>query len=263
MAEPSRPTVKRLFALSGNICAFPSCSVPMVEDSGTVTGEICHIHAQSKGGPRYEASLSVKKRHEFENLMLLCGRHHKVIDSEEAIYTAETLRELKSVHESAAGRPESEQDNFYAQILLNAFKSIHIEANSGNVAINSPGSIQGQNVTVRTSSKSVKIEPPPESLGAHPVYSRYITYLIQRYNKFASAEPNRKSKFSYGAISKNIESRFGAPWKLLGSEYSAEVIAYLQKRIDQTRQARTNKGKGYCAYSSLEEYIEKYGAKVI
>ncbi len=81
MAEPAEQTVKRLFALSGNICAYPGCEVPIVERNGVVTGEICHIKARKPGGPRFDAIQSEKDRHEFGNLILLCGRHHKIVDA--------------------------------------------------------------------------------------------------------------------------------------------------------------------------------------
>lgn len=263
MSEPTKQTIKRLFALSGNLCAFPGCSLPMVESAGTVAGEICHIQAKSKGGPRYNASLSIKDRHAFENLILLCSHHHKIIDTQTEIYTTETLIELKCIHESAVGRPEKNEDNFFAQLLLNAYKIIRIENNSGNISINSPGSIQGENVTVNTERKKVSIEAPPGSLGADPVFSKYIAHLISRYNEYASKESNRKTKFSYGAVSKNVEDKFGARWQLLGVECGQEVVSYLQGRINKTKIARINKGKGYPAYSSLKEYIQKYGAKGI
>lgn len=259
MAEPTRPTIKRLFALSGNICAFPGCSIPIIESSGTVTGEICHINARSKGGPRYKSSLKIKDRHAFDNLILLCSRHHKTIDTEEKIYTTETLKELKKIHEAAAGRPETTKDNFQAQVLINAYKAIHIAGNTGNISINSPGSIQGNHITVSSPKKSITIAPPPNSLGAHSVYCKYIAYLITRYNQYAKQQPNRKTKFNPGVISNNLESEFGASWKLLEIEYASKVINYLHNRIDRTRIALINKGKGYRAYSTLEQYIQKYG----
>ena len=50
---PSTPTVKRLFAVSGNRCAFPGCTLPLVDQaSSEVLGEICHIQARSPNGPR-------------------------------------------------------------------------------------------------------------------------------------------------------------------------------------------------------------------
>lgn len=261
MVEPTKQTIKRLFALSGNLCAFPECSLPMVESAGTVVGEICHIQAKNKGGPRYNAPLPIKDRHAFENLILLCGHHHKIIDAQPEIYNTEALIELKCIHESAVGRPEKTEDNFFAQLLLNAYKNIRIENNSGNISINSPGSIQGENVTVNTGRKKVTIVAPPGSLGADPVFSKYIAHLISRYNEYASKESSRKTKFSYGAVSKNVEAKFGVRWQLLGGECGQEVISYLQGRINKTRIARVNKGNGYPAYSTLQEYIEKYDTK--
>jgi len=263
MAEPSKQTIKKLFALSGNLCAFPGCSLPMVENGGAVTGEICHIQAKSEGGPRFNTSFSERDRHAFKNLILLCSHHHKIIDAQPEIYTTEALIELKAIHESAAGRPERAEDNFFAQLLLNAYKNIQIDNNSGNISINSPGSIQGINVSVSTNQKKVKIEAPLGSLGADLVYSKYISHLISRYNQYASKEPSRKTKFSYGALSKNIETRFGSRWQLLGNEYAQEVISYIQERINKTRIALINKGKGIPSYSALDDYIKKYGAKII
>lgn len=260
MAEPTKPTIKRLFALSGNLCAFPGCSLPMVEESGTVTGEICHIHARNKEGARFNEALSEKEIHAFDNLILMCGRHHKVIDDEEEIYTAETLWELKKIHESTAGRPERTEDSFFAKVLLNAYQRVSIGSNSGHIAINSPGAIQGNSITVKTTKKSVKVQAPSGSIGSNLVISKYISHLIERYNKFASSDPTRKSKFSYGAISKNVSDKFGAKWQLLEESHSFEVIAYLQHRINRTRQCKINKGKGYSCYPSIEEYKTKYGA---
>ena len=263
MSEPTKQTIKKLFALSGNICSFPGCSLPMVDNSGTVAGKICHIHAQKSGGPRFIDSLDEKEIHAYENLILMCGHHHTIIDDQENIYTADLLRELKIIHELAAGRPERSEDSFFAQVLLNAQGTITVETNSGNVAINSPGVIQGNNVTIKTTKKSVNVEAPPGSIGSSIVLSKYIAHLIKRYNEFASKEPARKTKFSYGAVSKNIADKFGSKWQLLEEHRVNEVISYLQGRILRTRQGRMNTGKGYRSFSSLEEYREKYGAKSI
>ena len=58
LGQPTEATIKRPFALSGNLCAFPRCHFPIIESAGTVTGEICHIRARSAGGPRYDATQS-------------------------------------------------------------------------------------------------------------------------------------------------------------------------------------------------------------
>ncbi len=105
MAELSAPrdsTIRRLFALSMNQCAFPDCSTPILDPkTNTILGEICHIHAQNKKGPRYKAGQTPEERHAFENLILMCSVHHKIIDAPEnlAEYTDERLFEIKAAHE--------------------------------------------------------------------------------------------------------------------------------------------------------------------
>lgn len=100
MDEPSLSTVKRLFAVSGNRCAFPRCTQPLVDaGSGKVVGRVCHIKGKSPGGPRYDPSQSGDERHGFENLILLCPVHHDVIDADEESYTVERLLKMKANHQ--------------------------------------------------------------------------------------------------------------------------------------------------------------------
>jgi hypothetical protein len=258
MPAPSEQTIKKLFALSGNICAFPGCQSPIIESSGTVTGEICHICARSSNGPRFDEKQTDKQRHSFENLILLCRRHHKIIDAEFEVYSVDALQEMKKIHEGVVGRSEEAEDTFFAKILINDHNRISISNESGNVAVNSPGAMQANNLTVKTEKKHIKINPPDGTIGSDRRWSSYIQYLIKRYNKFASSDKTRKTKFSYGVISKNIEARYGATWKLLPLEMVEAIASYLQGRIQKTRQALINKGKGYKAFSSFEEYIEKH-----
>lgn len=102
MNEPSKPTVKRLFALSGNQCAFPRCTTPIVDRlSGKVTGKICHIKARNPLGKRYDQTQMDEERHGFENLILLCPIHHDVVDDDEVAYTVERLYRMKVEHVAA------------------------------------------------------------------------------------------------------------------------------------------------------------------
>ena len=98
---PSTATQKRLFALSSNRCAFPGCTSPLV-DGQKVVGRICHIKARNELGKRYDPDQSAEERHSFSNLILLCGRHHDVVDDDDSTYTVEYLKELKAEHERAA-----------------------------------------------------------------------------------------------------------------------------------------------------------------
>ncbi len=93
-------TLKKLSILSGNKCAFPDCPLPLIDESGILTGEICHIKARNSGGKRYDASQTNKERDGYENLILMCPLHHTVIDSSEEIFTVDVLQEIKRKHES-------------------------------------------------------------------------------------------------------------------------------------------------------------------
>lgn len=91
--------LKVLFAHSGNQCAYPGCCLPIFEDNNQLTGECCHIEAYSKNGPRYNPALSDEKCNEYENLILLCSRHHKIIDGDPQTYTVNILQNIKGTHE--------------------------------------------------------------------------------------------------------------------------------------------------------------------
>lgn len=108
--QPTPSTIKKLFAWSGNQCAMPDCKNELVDDGGTMLGKIAHIHAANEGGARFEASLDEEARRAFDNLFLVCGQHHDIIDDpkREAEFPANLLRGHKRQHESRFQRAEYE-----------------------------------------------------------------------------------------------------------------------------------------------------------
>ncbi len=102
---PTDTTIRRLFALSMNRCAFPNCQTPVLDQhSNTILAEVCHIHARNERGPRYDPKQTDAERHGFDNLILLCGVHHKLIDAPENAhrFSASELIALKARHEGEA-----------------------------------------------------------------------------------------------------------------------------------------------------------------
>ena len=93
-------TLRLLYVHSGNCCAFEGCHNPIFEDDGTLTGECCHIEAFSPKGPRYNACQSDEERNGYDNLVLMCARHHKIIDGNPNKYSVELLKKMKRCHES-------------------------------------------------------------------------------------------------------------------------------------------------------------------
>ena len=103
LAGPSNPTIKRIFAMSHNLCAHPDCGQPLVE-GGTVVGEVCHIKGERPGAARYDENQSDAERHAYENLIGMCRKHHKIIDAEVNNYPFERLLEMKRQHEQSDER---------------------------------------------------------------------------------------------------------------------------------------------------------------
>ena len=92
-------TLKRLYALSGNTCAFPGCNERLVNKRNAKNSNICHIEAAGVGGERYNPSMTDEQRADYENLILLCIQHHDETNDVN-IYTVDVLQKMKSDHES-------------------------------------------------------------------------------------------------------------------------------------------------------------------
>lgn len=94
-----------LWGRSGNLCAFPDCKKELVMDISetddiSVVGEEAHIVAREEDGPRGVSPLTPEQRDKYDNLILMCSIHHKVIDDHPNIYLVELLHEYKKNHES-------------------------------------------------------------------------------------------------------------------------------------------------------------------
>lgn len=101
----SLKTHKILWGKSGNKCSFPDCKIDLVMDESetddpSVVGEEAHIVARKKNGPRGISELTKEQRDKYNNLILLCSVHHKVIDDQETTYTIELLKQYKKEHEN-------------------------------------------------------------------------------------------------------------------------------------------------------------------
>lgn len=101
--EPTKETIREIFAKSGNICAFTGCNRLMIDEDGTFIGQICHIEGVK--GERYNPDMSNEERRAPENLMLMCYEHHTKTNNEK-IYTVEVMRKMKEEHERKFSNPE-------------------------------------------------------------------------------------------------------------------------------------------------------------
>jgi hypothetical protein len=130
---PAERTIKRLFALSGNRCAFPRCATALIQGD-TVVGQVCHIKAAKPGGSRYDDQQTNGERHAFANLILMCGTHHTVIDDDEEAYTVERLAKLKAEHEKGAAPIDDHFAERAAQLLIS--QTVTSANQSGGITAN-------------------------------------------------------------------------------------------------------------------------------
>lgn len=96
--------IKLLWGYAAGMCSFPGCRTQVLAkstgtDAAAVLGFICHISAHSSGGPRYDSSLPSSAVDRYENLILLCGHHHTLVDKQPNTYTSDDLKKWKRDHE--------------------------------------------------------------------------------------------------------------------------------------------------------------------
>lgn len=119
-------TLKRLFGLSGNQCAFPGCAKQLVNTTNAKDSNICHIEAANEDGERYNSAMTDKQRADYSNLILLCVQHHDKTNNE-TIYTIEVLQEMKQNHESNISHKLLNEKPSMLINAINAISSIDIE----------------------------------------------------------------------------------------------------------------------------------------
>ena len=134
----SLKTHKLIWGRSGNRCAFKDCRNELIadeteSDDESIIGDEAHIVARSNDGPRGDSDLSKDDRDKYDNLILLCRIHHKVIDDQPNFYTVDRLREMKEMHETWVKEKlkfdleEGKEDLKYANYIDEIFRRIDIE----------------------------------------------------------------------------------------------------------------------------------------
>jgi hypothetical protein len=134
-------TIKKLFALSGNICAFPDCTQAIVNENEDIIGQICHIEAAEENGPRFNKDQSDEARRSFENLIILCPNHH-VITHNINIYSVEKLKQIKAKHEN---KYKNKQYQISNHLLKKLNQAININ-NPKQVVINQNFGLSGSEI---------------------------------------------------------------------------------------------------------------------
>lgn len=103
---PVTPAINRLvWVKAGGLCAFDGCRHRLVvdasdKDAEAAVGKVAHIVGHSEeNGPRSDKPVPGDDRNGIENLLLLCGQHHDLVDRQPNTYTVERLVGMKEAHE--------------------------------------------------------------------------------------------------------------------------------------------------------------------
>jgi hypothetical protein len=117
--NPHLHTLRRLFLLSRNLCAFDECTNLIIDEYGNLLAEVCHIEAANETGERFNPNQSNEERRQFENLILLC-RHHHAVTNDVSRFSVQAMKEMKAAHEAKAlpgGTTEPTLERFIDQSL--------------------------------------------------------------------------------------------------------------------------------------------------
>jgi hypothetical protein len=122
----SVPTRNLLWAKSAGLCAFPNCRAELIHpanelDDAATLGDIAHIHSHSTNGPRANPDGFNESTNLYDNLILLCATHHRLVDRQHNTYTVTNLRTWKQSHEAWIEErlKEAEFDNTDLETIIN------------------------------------------------------------------------------------------------------------------------------------------------
>jgi hypothetical protein len=119
---------KALYRLARGSCYFPDCPHPifeLVEGEPIVAVEIAHIYGALRGSARFLETMTDDERRAFENLILLCKVHHKVVDGpRREDYSPELLQQWKRDNEPAEGVEALESAGLTDEILEKVLEQV-------------------------------------------------------------------------------------------------------------------------------------------
>jgi hypothetical protein len=137
-------TLKLLFGLSGNRCAYPGCKNRLIEhatlfDPEVVVAEVCHIYGIKSTSPRpcplpFDSRTELQRfLNNFDNLILLCRDHHKIADAQENTYTTVQLFEWKKNHIDKVLKTRVSSISEQKTAIKILFKTFEVKNFDGNV----------------------------------------------------------------------------------------------------------------------------------
>jgi hypothetical protein len=233
-------TIKRLYALSGNRCAFPDCETNFVTwESDTNFSNICHIadaNPNTHKADRYDKNMSNDERADYPNLILLCPVHHIETNDPEK-YSVEALKRMKRNHEEDVKNQVSRKNVLsknpsILSLLINQIGSSLVDGFFDDVTKNAPNT--NDKITFNNINR---YKPIIEEYSAYQgklngIYeeiekqgSSKKSFLLQNLRSFYLKEKGKYSDIE--SIKKNadniLESIENEIWKMLESSQNISL----------------------------------------
>ncbi len=127
---------KVLWSRAAGRCSMAECRDRLTMDKsvdGQLTlGEMCHIVGEKKDAARGISILTLKQRNAYSNLILLCRKHHRIIDEDASKYPVEELHRIKSEHEewvneTLSAKAPNPDEVVFADLIDNLTSFLHLE----------------------------------------------------------------------------------------------------------------------------------------
>lgn len=103
----TQKSIKILWSAAAGLCTFSDCRERLTyseagEFAPYILGEMAHICGDQPGANRHDPNQTPQERDDYQNLILLCPTHHRLIDrpENEARYPVELLHKIKAEHEA-------------------------------------------------------------------------------------------------------------------------------------------------------------------
>jgi hypothetical protein len=182
----SPQTIKILFGASGNQCAHPGCTNPVIAPGTSVShaavvAQICHIYAASNNGPRGKPGLTAAERNSPDNLILMCGYHHPLVDKQWETYPADLLKAWKKTHEAKFQQGTAEalerQESMQQMGFLQNYSDQQIEDSIG--AIRQGRFINGYPVHQRATELAERIERTELAGGSSEIRAKGLAWCAR------------------------------------------------------------------------------------
>ena len=208
-------------------------SCPFCGEDDVSTGQFHHITPVAEGGTNA-----------LRNLIYMCANCHSKVTQRQI-----SLDEVVRVKEMLTkGRHPYADDEVGNNVIHADFTR---GTNKGVVAN------KIETVEIKTTRKSVKVNPPVGSIGSSLSHKNYVKHLIDRYHDFKKIEVGREG-MKYAIFYQQIKRRFGAKWDMIPLHSFDALVRFVQLRIDKTKHGRILKAHGKKSYSEFEEYRDKY-----